>query len=125
MTEATGAIQGGMPVLGSDGQPLGVVDHLDGSFIKLRRSDAASGARHRWIAAALVGALQEGQVRLAVTAAEAEAAALDEDEAQRRMISDADGRREFGQPDDGGAPRRSQPPVAAAAPEPHPGRPLP
>ena len=109
MSDTAGRIQGGMPVLGSDGHPLGVVDYLDGAFIKLMRSDDASGGRHRWIARALVGALHDGQVRLAVTATEAEAAALDEDEAQRRMISDADGRREFGQPDDGGALVRPAP----------------
>ncbi|MFC7474144.1 DUF2171 domain-containing protein [Dankookia sp. GCM10030260] len=126
MNDTAGAIRGGMPVLGSDGHPLGVVDHLDGTFIKLMRSDDASGGRHRWIARALVGALHDGQVHLAVTATEADAAALDEDEAQRRMIFDANGRREFGQPDDGGAPARpGQPAVVTAAPEPHPGRPLP
>ena len=128
--DARDAIRGGMPVLGSDGHPLGVVDHLDGDFIKLMRSDDASGGRHRWIARALVGALHDGQVRLAVTATEAEAAALDEDEAQRRMTYDADGRREFGQPDDGGAPARPrQPPGAEPEHGPpldaHPGRPLP
>lgn len=130
--DGDGGIAAGMPVLGSDGQPVGTVDHLDGDFIKLMRSDDASGGRHRWIARALVARLEAGQVRLAVPAAEAEATALDEDEAQRRMTFDPDGRREFGQPEDGGAPaRRVQ---GAAVPNgtphdqpggPHPGRPLP
>jgi hypothetical protein len=120
------AIRRGMPVLGSDDLPVGTVDHLDGEFIKLMRSDDASGGRHRWIARALVGTLQDGAVRLAVAAAEAEAMALDEDEAQRRMTYDADGRREFGQPEDGGAPAgRARAPAPGDAPTPHPGRPLP
>lgn len=120
------AIRRGMPVIGSDGLPLGTVDHLDGEFIKLMRSDDASGGRYRWIARTLVTALQDGALRLAVAAAEANATALDEDEAQRRMTFDADGRREFGQPEDGGAPAgRARTPAPGDAPAPHPGRPLP
>lgn len=101
-------IQEQMPVVGSDGRPVGSVDHLDGDFIKLTRSDDASGGRHRWIPRTLVAGLDGGLVRLSVPAAQAEAAALDEDEAQRRMTLDPDGRREFGQPDDGGGPHGSR-----------------
>jgi hypothetical protein len=97
-----GEIQGHMPVVGSDGRPVGTVDHLDGDFIKLTRSDDASGGRHRWLPRSLVAGLDGGQVRLSVPAAQAEDAALDEDEAQRRMTLDPDGRREFGQPENGG-----------------------
>ena len=127
---AQGEIQDHMPVVGSDGRPVGTVDHLDGDFIKLMRSDDAAGGRHRWIPVTLVAGLDGGLVRLSVPAAQAEDAALDEDEAQRRMTYDADGRREFGQPDDGGAPaRQRQPPGAEPEHGPplgvHPGRPLP
>ncbi|TCZ63700.1 DUF2171 domain-containing protein [Roseicella aquatilis] len=102
-------IQGGMPVVGSDGSPIGTVDHLDGEFIRLARSDDASGGRHRWLSRSLVAGLEDGQLRLSVPAAQAEKAVLDEDEAQRRMTMDPDGRREFGQPDDGGGgPRGSR-----------------
>jgi hypothetical protein len=101
-------IQGQMPVVGSDGRPVGTVDHLDGEFIKLTRSDDASGGRHRWLPCSLVAGLDGGQVRLSVPAAQAEEAVLDEDEAQRRMTLDPDGRREFGQPDDGGEPHGSR-----------------
>lgn len=97
-----GAIRAGMSVVGSDGCPVGTVDHLDGEFIKLTRSDDASGGRHRWLSRSLVAGMDGAQVRLSVPAAQAEAATLDEDEAQRRMTMDPDGRREFGQPDDGG-----------------------
>ncbi|WP_431270215.1 DUF2171 domain-containing protein [Dankookia sp. P2] len=97
-----GEIRAHMPVVGSDGRPVGTVDHLDGDFIKLMRSDDASGGRHRWIPATLVAGLDGGVVRLSVPAAQAEDAALDEDEAQRRMTMDPDGRRGFGQPDSGG-----------------------
>jgi hypothetical protein len=99
---AQGEIQDHMPVVGSDGRPVGTVDHVDGDFIKLMRSDDAAGGRHRWLPVTLVAGLDGGLVRLSVPAAQAEDAALDEDEAQRRMTMDPDGRREFGQPDDGG-----------------------
>ncbi|RAI55288.1 DUF2171 domain-containing protein [Roseicella frigidaeris] len=96
------AIEPGMPVIGSDDHPVGRVEHRDGTYLKLARSEAASGGRYRWLPLALVAGIEAGGLRLSVTAADAAAAALDEDEAQRRMALDPDGRREFGQPDDGG-----------------------
>jgi hypothetical protein len=97
-----GEIESHMPVIGSDGRHVGTVDRVDGEYIKLTRGDADAGGRHRWIPRTLVAGLDGGQVRLSVPAAQAEEAVLDEDEAQRRMSLDPDGRREFGQPDDGG-----------------------
>ncbi|MBK1662286.1 DUF2171 domain-containing protein [Paracraurococcus ruber] len=81
-------IEARMPVVGSDGNPVGTVDHLDGALIKLTRSDAAAGGRHRWLPMALVAGLDGGRVRLSVPAAQAEEAALDEDEVQRRASLD-------------------------------------
>lgn len=44
-----------MEVLGSDGQHVGVVDHLDGTDkIKLTKSDAKSGGKHHIIPLAWV-----------------------------------------------------------------------
>ena len=97
------AIEPGMPVIGSDDHLVGRVEHRDGTYLKLARSAAASGGRFRWLPLALVAGTEADGVRLTVTAEDAEAAALDEDEAQRRMALDPDGRREFGQPDDGGS----------------------
>ncbi|MEN0073354.1 MAG: DUF2171 domain-containing protein [Paracraurococcus sp.] len=96
------AIETGMAVVGSDDHLVGQVEHRDGAYLKLARSDAAAGGRVRWLACALIAGLEPGVVRLSVTAGDAEAAALDEDEAQRRMALDPNGRQEFGQPDDGG-----------------------
>ena len=101
----TERLEPGTPVLGSDGRSLGALDRRDGEFLKLARSDDASGGRRRWIPLALVATIAPGAIHLAVPAAAAEAAALDEDEAQRRMTLDPDGRREFGQPE-AGAPHR-------------------
>jgi hypothetical protein len=44
-----------MEVLGSDGQHVGVVDHLDGTDkIKLTKSDVKSGGQHHFIPLAWV-----------------------------------------------------------------------
>ena len=100
MTDTTqDRIRPGMPVVGSDGRPFGTVDHRDGDFLKLVPTDAAAGGRRRWLPLALVADLVAGEVRLSLPAAAAEHVVLDEDEAQRRMTLDPDGRHEFGQPE--------------------------
>ena len=43
------AIQKDFEVVGSDGDPIGLVDHLDGAEVKLQRKDGESGGRHHWI----------------------------------------------------------------------------
>jgi hypothetical protein len=44
-----------MEVLGSDGQHVGTVDHMEGSDkIKLTKSDAQSGGKHHFIPLTLV-----------------------------------------------------------------------
>jgi hypothetical protein len=44
-----------MEVLGSDGQHVGTVDHLEGSDkIKLTKTDAAAGGQHHFISLSLV-----------------------------------------------------------------------
>ncbi|UDL95252.1 DUF2382 domain-containing protein [Lichenihabitans sp. PAMC28606] len=46
---ATTAIADGMDVVGSDGTHVGVVDHVDGATIKLKKMDPASGGSHHLI----------------------------------------------------------------------------
>jgi hypothetical protein len=43
------AIQEDFEVVGSDGDPIGLVDHLDDDGIKLKRKDGESGGKHHWI----------------------------------------------------------------------------
>jgi hypothetical protein len=43
------AIREHMKVVGSDGSPVGTVDHLDGSAIKLTKNDPQAGGTHHWI----------------------------------------------------------------------------
>jgi hypothetical protein len=46
----TSNIQEHMEVVGSDGQHVGTVDHMDGdSQIKLARKDPSAGGEHHWI----------------------------------------------------------------------------
>jgi hypothetical protein len=92
-----GEIQDHMPVIGSDGRPFGTVDKVEGEYIKLARSDDASGGRHRWVPLTLVAGLDGGQLRLSMPAAQAEEAALDTDEVMRRLALDPDAAAAFGQ----------------------------
>ena len=59
-----------MEVLGSDGQPVGVVDRVEGSTLVLRQDGATAGGTHHLIPAAWVESA-DGKVRLRVTADEA------------------------------------------------------
>ena len=43
------AIQEDFEVVGSDGDPIGLVDHLDDDGIKLKWKDGESGGKHHWI----------------------------------------------------------------------------
>jgi hypothetical protein len=57
-----------MPVLGSDGEPVGTVDGVEGGHIKLTRD---GGPEHHFLPLAQVAELDGGAVRLALPAAEA------------------------------------------------------
>ena len=50
----TSRIREHMEVVGSDGQHVGTVDHVQGAEIKLTRKDAAAGGEHHFISADLV-----------------------------------------------------------------------
>lgn len=59
-----------MEVLGSDGQHVGVIDHVDGTTIKLKRIDPASAGSHHLIPTDWVQTIDK-VVRLKVTASDA------------------------------------------------------
>src|SRR3546814_10755509 len=63
------AIREHMTVVGADGVHVGTVDHLDGDRIKLTKSDRpqaedGEGARHHYLPAGLVAAVEGDTVRL-------------------------------------------------------------
>ena len=60
-----------MKVKGSDGQHVGTVDHVEGSRIKLTKSDPASGGQHHYIGLDLVQEIQDDAVCLSKSADEA------------------------------------------------------
>ncbi|SHJ63908.1 hypothetical protein SAMN02745194_03023 [Roseomonas rosea] len=98
---AAGEIQDHMPVTGSDGQPFGTVDSVQGEFIKLTKSDPASGGRHRYLPLTTVAGLDGGVVRLSMPAEQAKEACIDEAEMQQRLSLDPDAKTALGQPQDG------------------------
>ncbi|MDX2264264.1 MAG: DUF2171 domain-containing protein [Hyphomicrobiales bacterium] len=59
-----------MPVVGSDGEHLGTVDHVDGQRIKLTKSDPMSGGVHHYINLDMVQSVDTA-VRLSLPAAQA------------------------------------------------------
>ena len=60
-----------MDVVGSDDQHVGTVDHVEGQRIKLTRKDPSAGGEHHYIDLNKVSSVQDGRVRLACTAQEA------------------------------------------------------
>ncbi len=60
-----------MPVVGSDGAPVGTVDRIVRDRIKLTKSDPSYGGVHHYIDLDLVGSISEQQVQLKCTASEA------------------------------------------------------
>ena len=60
-----------MEVLGSDGQRVGTVDHVEGQRIKLTRTDAAAQGEHHYLHLDMVASVEGGAVRLTRTAAQA------------------------------------------------------
>ena len=65
------SIQDHMPVVGSDGGPVGTVDHLEDKRIKLTRTDPDAQGKHHYIHIDSVAAVENGEVRLNRTEAEA------------------------------------------------------
>ncbi len=57
-------------VLGSDGQHVGTVDHVDGDRIKLTRNDPDAGGVHHYIPFNSIAGVDGNTVKLNLTAAE-------------------------------------------------------
>ena len=64
---------GHMEVVGSDGQHVGTVDHVDGMRIKLTRADPTSGGEHHWVPVSMIRGIEGKKLWLTVPAAEARA----------------------------------------------------
>jgi hypothetical protein len=62
---------------GAKGIHIGTVDHLDGQYIKLKKSDSKDG-KHHWIPLSCVEKVDKRAVYLNMTAAEAEDSFIDE-----------------------------------------------
>ena len=60
-----------MEVVGSDGQHVGTVDHVEGQRIKLTRTDPTAQGEHHYLHLDNVAGVDGNQVRLTRTAAEA------------------------------------------------------
>lgn len=60
-----------MEVVGSDGGHVGIVDHIDGSRIKLMKSDPAAGGEHHLLPLGAVASVGDRQVKLTVPAEQA------------------------------------------------------
>lgn len=60
----TAEIREHMEVVGSDGQHVGTVDHLEGNRIKLTKNDPMAGGQHHYIEMDAVDQVRNQQVRL-------------------------------------------------------------
>ena len=84
-----GQIQDHMPVVGSDGRHVGIVDGVEGDWIKLAKNDpgAPGEEEHRYVPLSTVAGLDGGMVRLSMPAAQAqEAMETDSSMAQKREL---------------------------------------
>jgi len=60
----TSEIREKMKVIGSDKQPVGTVDKVEGERIKLARNDPQAGGQHHYIPADWVDSVEGDQVQL-------------------------------------------------------------
>ena len=60
-----------MEVIGSDGQPVGKVDRVEGNRIKLKNNDPAAQGQNRYIPLDSVSSVEGNSIRLSQTAQEA------------------------------------------------------
>ena len=87
------AIQENFEVVGSDGDPIGLVDHLDQAEIKLKRKDGESGGVHHWIPLDLVDKVEVQNMRVLLNVSGDEAQSRWREERDRRGFGEADGAR--------------------------------
>jgi len=92
--QSLGQVRPHQQVVGSDGQPVGTVDRVQGDRIILTRSDPEAGGRHHSIPCAWIMSVAE-QVQINKTADEAHAAWRDEED-RGAMFGDEDRNREEG-----------------------------
>ncbi len=90
MAADTGRIQDHMPVVGSDGRHVGIVDAVEGDWIKLAKNDPEApdgGQEHRYVPLSTVAGLDGGMVRLSMPAAQVrEATKTEGDMARKREL---------------------------------------
>ena len=67
----TSRIREHMKVVGSDRQPVGTVDHIEGDRIKLAKNDPQAGGQHHYIPADWVDRVEGEEVRLQQSARDA------------------------------------------------------
>jgi len=60
-----------MEVIGSDGQPVGKVDRVEGNRIKLKNNDPAAQGQNRYIPLDSVSSVEGNSIRLSQNAQEA------------------------------------------------------
>lgn len=68
----TSQIKEHMEIVGSDGQHVGIVDHLDGDKIKLTHHDSQADGKHHFLPLTAIASVSEF-VTLSMTAADAKA----------------------------------------------------
>ena len=88
-----GQVSEHMPVVGSDGEPVGTVDKVRGDRIVLTKTDSPDG-RHHAVSCAMVDRVENGQVMLDCKAEEAIAKLTSED--RNRALFERDDDREPG-----------------------------
>ncbi len=66
----TSQIKDHMEVIGSDGEHVGIVDHLDGDRIKLTRHDSQADGKHHFLPLSAIASVDEF-VTLSMSAADA------------------------------------------------------
>jgi hypothetical protein len=84
-----GHIQDHMPVVGSDGRHVGIVDKVEADWIKLAKNDpeAPGEEEHRYVPLSTVAGLDGGMVRLSMPAAQVrEAMETDSGMARKREL---------------------------------------
>ena len=82
----TSDIREKMKVIGSDQQPVGTVDKVEGDRIKMTKADSGShGDHHHYISGGLIAAVEGNQVRLS---AASDAAVLLEEEEDGGALAD-------------------------------------
>jgi hypothetical protein len=90
MAAHTGRIQDHMPVVGTDGRHVGIVDKVEGDWIKLTKEDPEApdgGREHRYVPLSTVAGVDGGMVRLSMPAAQVrEATETESDMARKREL---------------------------------------